>query len=81
MWWYGRLQLDAAIVEAAPAPATDCSPDAIASQLNGYNRALVYVGFPDAPSGFSDHLLREIGRGGRGEGHRVVSAPPRPAGV
>ena len=76
MWWYSGTDISkghqpgshlddgSPIFEATLIPASECSPPARHNMLAGQRRALIYVGFRDAPEAFSDLLVSEFARTG-----------------
>jgi hypothetical protein len=91
VWWYGgidvstgdppgsRQQDGGPIFEADFVPGTDCPRDAALNALAGQRRVLVYVGFPDAPDGFSELLVRTLGRAGEIVADRMFAGASRAA--
>ena len=76
MWWYSGTDISkghqpgshlddgSPIFEATLIPASECSPPARQKILAGQRRALIYVGFRDAPEAFGDLLVSEFARTG-----------------
>jgi hypothetical protein len=73
IWWYGRIPLSGPdmagsrqpdggpIFEVAHSdPGSECQRNQLRDALKDQRRVLVYLGFPDVPSGFDDLLLRSL---------------------
>jgi hypothetical protein len=75
LWWYGDVPVGdphagrtladgTPILQAALDRAAACPRDALLDLVTGHRRALMYVGFPDEPAGFSNLLLTRLSRVG-----------------
>ena len=86
IWWYGRVSIAGdgvremhSMYEVAHRPqGTGCG---LAAVLKDYRRALVYVGFPDMPTGFDELLFAELDRIGAISAYREDAELSRAAVV
>jgi len=73
IWWYGEVPIgtDAAaygsmpdggaMYQMRPDLDADCTSTGLSGALRRHRRVMVYIGFPDFPSGFPNQLLRRLG--------------------